>query len=76
MWDSYKNNAPFFAGLPLDEVAQSSHVAMLVTARGGHIGFLEGMFSPLKLRNSYYSERVIEQYLEALYKTDIRRDLF
>ena len=58
-------------------MAQSSHVAMLVTARGGHIGFLEGMLSPLTLRNSYYSERVIEQYLEALYKLpDIARELF
>ena len=52
-------------------------MAMLVTARGGHIGFLEGMLSPLTLRNSYYSERVIEQYLEALYKLpDIARELF
>lgn len=59
----------------MEEVEQSSHVAMLVTCRGGHIGFMEGAFPTL--RNSYYSERVIEQYLKALYTMpDIRRDLY
>ncbi|CAG2108970.1 unnamed protein product, partial [Medioppia subpectinata] len=29
--------------LPVDEVEESSHVAMIVTSRGGHIGFMEGI---------------------------------
>ncbi|KAJ6222207.1 hypothetical protein RDWZM_000752 [Blomia tropicalis] len=61
--------------LPVDEVEQSSHVAMLVTSRGGHIGFMEGIIP--KFRHAYYSERVIEQYLKALYDLpDVKRDLF
>lgn len=65
----------FFAtGLPLDEVEESSHVAMLLTSRGGHIGFMEGLLP--NFNANFYSERVIEQYLQALYRlSDIRRDL-
>ncbi|XP_046913811.2 protein ABHD1 [Dermatophagoides farinae] len=60
--------------LPLDEVLQSRNVAMLVTQRGGHIGFMDGFIPNFKCE--FYSERVIEQYLKALYQlTDIKRDL-
>ena len=63
-----------FIDLPLDEVLQSRHVAMLVTQRGGHIGFMDGFIPNFKCE--FYSERVIEQYLKALYQlTDIKRDL-
>ncbi len=61
-----------FCSLPVDEVEESSHVAMMVTSRGGHIGFMEGFLPILP----FYSERLINQYLGALIKIkDIEKDL-
>jgi len=62
-------------GLPMEEMEQSSHVAMLVTSRGGHIGFMDGLLVP---RLTYsYMERILEQYLIALNDLqDFRRELF
>nr|XP_027203568.1 protein ABHD1-like [Dermatophagoides pteronyssinus] len=51
--------------LPWD-VEQSRHVALLVTSRGGHIGFMEGIFPFLK--SKFYTERLMEQYYKALYR--------
>lgn len=48
--------------LPTKEVEESSHVAMILTQRGGHIGFMEGFLPYLP----FYSERVSTQYLSAL----------
>lgn len=57
--------------LPVDEVAESSHVAMLVTARGGHIGFMEGLTGHIGRRPfPGYSERILDQYLGALCRLD------
>ncbi|OTF75204.1 hypothetical protein BLA29_014941 [Euroglyphus maynei] len=39
---------------------------MLVTSRGGHIGFMEGMFPFLK--SKFYTERLMEQYYQALFR--------
>ena len=51
---------------------------MLVTARGGHIGFMEGLVP--KFFNAPfpgYSERLMEQYLKALIELpNIRNVLF
>lgn len=53
---------------------------MVVTARGGHIGFMEGLLPSSK---AYYSDRLIAQLVSALCKqthimADIKReaDLF
>jgi abhydrolase domain-containing protein 1/3 len=58
--------------LPVDEVEESSHVAMVVTSRGGHIGFMEGFLPILP----FYTERLLQQYLGSLNKLkDIKKDL-
>ncbi|KAH9403690.1 Phospholipase abhd3 [Tyrophagus putrescentiae] len=51
--------------IPMSQVAASSHVAMLVTARGGHIGFIDGLLP--RPGSSFYLERLMKQYLSALY---------
>lgn len=51
--------------IPMSQVAASSHVAMLVTARGGHIGFIDGLLP--RPGSTFYLERLMKQYLSALY---------
>lgn len=48
--------------LPTDEIAASSHVTMVLTKSGGHIGFMDGLLPRLP----FYSERLVAQYLTAL----------
>ncbi|XP_015790687.1 protein ABHD1 [Tetranychus urticae] len=57
--------APIYS-LPIEEVKKSSHVALVVTHRGGHIGFMEGLFPMLP----FFSERLSKQYLSALIRLD------
>lgn len=52
-----------YSSLPLKQIEENSRCAMLVTARGGHIGFMEGF---LPYVPTFYLERVIIQYLGAL----------
>ena len=52
------------ACLPIGEIEANPFTAMLVTARGGHIGFLENGI-PL-VKSSYYLEKLLEQYLRAV----------
>ncbi|XP_069165749.1 phospholipase ABHD3 [Procambarus clarkii] len=49
--------------IPLEAAEESSHVAIIVTARGGHIGFMEGLLPT----TSYYSDRLIGQLLGAVF---------
>ena len=63
--------APLTA-LPVAEVRESPFVTMIVTQRGGHIGFMEGLLPVLP----FYSERLIKQFLEALKRLKrMRKDL-
>ncbi|KAG7166822.1 Phospholipase ABHD3-like 2 [Homarus americanus] len=49
--------------IPLEAAKRSSHVAIIVTARGGHIGFMEGVLPT----TYYYSDRLISQLLAAIF---------
>ncbi|XP_037046989.1 phospholipase ABHD3-like [Bradysia coprophila] len=51
-----------FDAIPISAALKSSHVAIVITARGGHIGFLEGMWPILK---DQYISRIFSQYFAA-----------
>lgn len=58
--------------LPLEEVSESPYVTMVVTQRGGHIGFMEGLLPVLP----FYSERLMKQFFQALVQLKrMRKDL-
>ena len=52
------------SALPRDQAAKSSHVALVVTKHGGHIGFLEGIFP----RNAGYVDRLFAQFIETIFE--------
>ncbi|XP_047038549.1 phospholipase ABHD3 [Helicoverpa zea] len=51
--------------MPLEEAREAERVALLVTARGGHIGFLEGWW-PARAARDQYIARLATQYFAAL----------
>jgi len=57
---------PFQPGdsIPFESAASSSHVAILATQHGGHIGFMEGAL-PTRY---HFSDRVFSQYLKAVFE--------
>uniref|UniRef100_W5M1C3 Phospholipase ABHD3 n=2 Tax=Lepisosteus oculatus TaxID=7918 RepID=W5M1C3_LEPOC len=50
--------------IPVEAVRQNPNLAMLVTAHGGHIGFLEGLWP----RHSTYMDRVFRQFIKAIFE--------
>ncbi|CAG2062898.1 unnamed protein product, partial [Timema podura] len=56
-----------FDAVPLEAARISKFVAIMMTARGGHIGFLEGIW-PL-VRDQYIS-RVFAQYFGAVFRNE------
>ena len=55
-------NLRFLSAIPISDASKSSHVAIVITARGGHIGFLEGWWPTSK---DQYLGRLFSQYLGA-----------
>ncbi|XP_066990185.1 protein ABHD1-like [Macrobrachium rosenbergii] len=49
-------------GIPVSKAKCSSHVALVVTSRGGHVGFMEGLFPYRR----YYSDRVFGEFAEGV----------
>ncbi|XP_041847907.1 phospholipase ABHD3 isoform X2 [Melanotaenia boesemani] len=48
--------------IPVEAVKQNPNLALLITCRGGHIGFLEGLWP----RHSTYMDRVFKQFAKAV----------
>lgn len=55
-----------------DDLLNQDRVGMLVTARGGHIAFLEGLF-PLSKRNEYM-HRVSIQFFNAMFRDNAYKE--
>ncbi|XP_026669734.1 phospholipase ABHD3 isoform X2 [Ceratina calcarata] len=53
--------------IPLKEIAETKNVAVVVTSRGGHIGFLEGVW-PVK--KEQYMGKLFSQFFTALFTND------
>ncbi|KAL7294348.1 hypothetical protein TKK_0012356 [Trichogramma kaykai] len=53
--------------LPLKEVSETQHVAMIVTSRGGHIGFLEGIWP---IREDQYMGKIFSQFFSGVFSQD------
>jgi len=51
-------------GIPIEAAEKSSHVAIIVTNRGGHIGFMEGLL-PTKVN---FSDRIYSQLVSSIIK--------
>ncbi|XP_033322062.1 abhydrolase domain containing Hydr1 [Megalopta genalis] len=58
--------------IPLKEISETKKVAVVVTSRGGHIGFMEGMW-PVK--EEQYMGKLFSQFFKALFTTDVDHQL-
>lgn len=54
--------------IPLKEISETERVAVVVTSRGGHIGFLEGVWP---VREEQYMGKLFSQFFTALFINDL-----
>lgn len=52
------------SAIPLKEISETKNVAVVVTSRGGHIGFLEGVW-PVK--EEQYMGKFFSQFFTAIF---------
>lgn len=55
------------AAIPIRAAEKSTHVAIVITARGGHIGFLDGVWPNTK---DEYMARLFTQYFRSTLCSD------
>lgn len=55
------------SAIPVEEANNSDHVAIVVTARGGHIGFMEGFWP---FYNNQYMFELFGQFFESMFYKD------
>lgn len=48
--------------LPLEQIKANKNLCMILTKRGGHMAFIDGLFWPKK---PYFAQRIIGRYMEA-----------
>jgi len=53
-----------FEAIPVEEANNSNHVAIVVTSRGGHIGFMEGFWP---FYNNQYMFELFGQFFESMF---------
>lgn len=55
------------SAIPIEDAEKSSHVAIVITARGGHIGFLEGCWPNSK---EQYMGRLFSEFFGAVFSQE------
>lgn len=61
----------YFPAIPIDDAEKSTHIAICITARGGHIGFLEGWWPSSK---DQYMGRLFSEFFGATLKDELNFD--
>lgn len=59
-----------FQAIPVEKAEQNENIAMVITAYGGHISFLEGV---IPTQNTYLF-RWYSQFIDAMFKHEIKKD--
>lgn len=70
LWSIYSKLRCFltsFPAIPIDDAEKSTHIAICITARGGHIGFLEGWWPNSK---DQYMGRLFSEFFGATLKDE------
>ncbi|XP_035227188.1 phospholipase ABHD3-like [Stegodyphus dumicola] len=55
--------------LPCDEVLHKRNIALVISSRGGHIGFMDGIYPA----PPFFSERLFKQYLQGLLSVNVNQ---